>query len=278
MTAPVPADLAGLWRREVITAPGFRDETTRVLWLQTSTWYADIRVAADRPGPRSPDGFAAYSDAELLQLAKIQGFAGELSAGEGICLWRRDFDRQPSGPIPDEARYSFDGPDVMVEDGIHADYQEIWRRVAGGPYAAFRLDAPAGQGGLLVIAGEHLIEFRARAGAPLTGETLAAQVEARLAADDRPAAEELLDTRICYAVRTAAGWTTRLATHPWLEGRPLWTESEPRFAPADGGLHVAGEDGPAVWTLLDATVAGEALGRLVAGRPVHEPMSRLVEH
>jgi hypothetical protein len=274
MTAPVPAELMGLWRREVIIAPGLRDETTQVFWLQTPTWYADIRVAADRPGPRSPAGFAGFRDAELLELAKIQGFAGELSAGGGICLWRRDLDRQPPGPIPDEARYGFDGPDVMIEDGVHADYQEIWRRVAGsdGPFAAFRLAEPEGRGGLLVIAGEHLIEFRARAGAPLAGESLAALVEARLAAGDRPGAENLLDTRIRYAVQTAVGWKTRLSTHPWLEERLLWPESAVWSDASRGDFQVAGEGGPEVWSLLDASVAGEALGRLLAGRRDREPV------
>ncbi|MBV9512212.1 MAG: hypothetical protein JO303_18230, partial [Caulobacteraceae bacterium] len=88
----VPAEVMGLWRREVITAPGFRDETTQVVWLQTPRWYADLRVKADRPGPRAPDGFAAYPDEALIALAGVQGFAGVLTASDGLCLWRRDLD------------------------------------------------------------------------------------------------------------------------------------------------------------------------------------------
>jgi hypothetical protein len=267
MTPPVPAELTGLWRREVITAPGLRDETTQVLWLQTRTWYADLRVPADRPGARAPAGFGAYADAELLELAKIQGFAGELSAGEGICLWRRDFDRQPPGPAPDEARYAFDGPDVMIEDGVHADYQEIWRREprSSGPLAAFRLLDPAAPGGLLVIAGDHLMEFLARPGPPLSGESLAELVQARLAADDRAGAEALLGARIRYAVRDGAGWRTALASHPWLEGRPMWSAGGLSYDPANGRLQSSEDGRISTWALLDASVAGEELGRLLAG-------------
>ena len=69
----VPPALTGVWRREVLTAPGRRDDTTRVFWLQTRSWYADIRVKADRP-LRAAAGFADYDDAELVKLAASQGF------------------------------------------------------------------------------------------------------------------------------------------------------------------------------------------------------------
>jgi hypothetical protein len=253
----------------VITAPGFRDETTQVLWLQTRTWYADLRVPADRPGPRTPAGFGAYAAAELLELAKIQGFAGELSAGEGICLWRRDFDRQPPGPVPDEARYAFDGPDVMIEDGVHADYQEIWRRepASAGPFAAFRLVDPAKPGGLLVAAGDHLMEFLAHPGAALSGGTLAELVSARLAAGDRAGAEGLLETRIRYARRDGEGWRTRLSSHPWLEDKPMWPAGGLELDVAAGRLRTSEDGRVSAWGLLDADVAGEALRRLLTGAP-----------
>lgn len=265
MSPPVPPECTGLWRREVITAPGFRDETTQVLWLQTDTWYVDLRVPADRPPARGP-GFAGYSAAELCQLAKIQGFAGELAAIDGICLWRRDFDRQPPGPIPDEARCAVDG-DVMIEDGLHADYQEIWRREpgSGGPLAAFALAEPAGPGGLLVMAGDHLMAFRARSGSPLTGASLAELVEAELAADDRAAAEGLLDAEIRYAVREGEGWRVRLSSHPWREGELMWPSEGARFDAATGVLQVSDGDRTTIWRLLDANVPASALGRLVTG-------------
>jgi hypothetical protein len=262
MTAPVPPEYTGLWRREVITAPGFRDETTQVLWLQTRSWYVDLRVPADRPPARGGAGFADYDAAELLALGQIQGFAGELAAADGICLWRRDLDRQPPGPLPDEARCAVDG-DVMIEDGVHADYQEIWRRVSGseGPFAAFGLADPAGADGLLVLACDHMMEFRARSGAPLTGASLTEQVERRLSAGDRAAAEELLATRIRYAARDGGTWRVRLSSHPWLEGRPIWSVAS--FDPATGRLQTTDEDQTSGWRLLDASLPAADLGRLI---------------
>jgi hypothetical protein len=269
MTSPVPPEYTGLWCREVITAPGFRDETTQVLWLQTASWYVDLRVPADRPGVRGAAGFADYSAAELAELGKIQGFAGELAAADGICLWRRDFDRQPPGPIPDEARCAVED-DVMIEDGLHADYQEIWRRVAGseGPLAAFSLAEPAGPGGLLVMAGDHLMEFRARSGPALVGASLGELVEARLSAGDRAGAEGLLETQIRYAVRQGEGWRVRLSSHPWREGRLMWPAGGARFDAASGRLQVWEGEGTSLWRLLDANVPREALGRLIAGAQI----------
>lgn len=260
--SPVPAPLRGLWRREVITAPGFRDETTKVLWLQTASWYADIRVPADRPGARGA-GFGGYSDAELVSLARIQGFAGELSATDDVCFWRRDLDHQPAGPIPDEARYTVDG-DVMVEDGIHADYQEIWRREpgAGGGFAAFRRE---GGGGLMVLAGKHLLEFVARPGSAPEGPSLANLLEQALAAGDRAGAEALLATRIRYARAEGGGWWVELSSLPWLEGQPMWSGSALAFDPAAGRLHVEGPDGPERWTLIDASRPAEAIGPWLTG-------------
>jgi hypothetical protein len=212
---------------------------------------------------------AAFSDCtegELVTLAKIEGFAGQLAVADGVCLWRRDYDRQPPGPAPDEASCLVDG-EVMVEDGLHADYQEIWRRVPGsaGPLAAFALDEPGGPGGLLVVAGDHLMEFRARAGPPLVGASLAELVEARLAAGDRLGAENLLDAQIRYAGREGDGWRVRLSSHPWREGRLMWPAGGARFDPAIGRLQAWDGERTTNWRLLDADVSGAELGRLVAG-------------
>ena len=273
----VPPDHRGLWRREVITAPGFRDETTRVLWLQTRTWYVDLRVPADRPAARGGDGFAAYDEAELMALARIQGFAGELAARDGVCLWRRDLDHQPANGPPDEARCAVEG-DLMVEDGLHADYQEIWRREpdSAEPLAAFRLDG--GQSaGLLVVGGRRMMEFVARPGPAPVGAALVELVGAELAQGRRAAAEALLATRIRYAEREACGrWVTQLSSLPWLEGRPMWPQDTLRFDPAAGVLEGGAGEARAVWTLTDRPDPAESLADLFSVLPQIAP--RADEH
>ncbi|CAN5541850.1 hypothetical protein BH10PSE5_BH10PSE5_00760 [soil metagenome] len=241
MSAHVPPELTGLWRREVITTPkGYRDETTRVLWLQTRSWYADIRVKADRPKREGATGFADYTDAELVQMAAVQGFAGELSATGNVCLWRRDLDYQPPNDSVDEATFAVkDG--VMIEDGIHSEYQEIWRHQAPSatPLAAYSL---AGETkGLLVIAGDYFLEIRDRATPLAPAESLTAYVTEALAKGERDAAVAALSMRICHGQLEGASRRVTLSSYPWLEGTDL------------------GEVDPAEWTLIDCDVPAPAL-------------------
>lgn len=221
----VPSELTGVWRREVITTPaGFRDETTTVLWLQTDTWYADIRVKADRPIHPGATSFADYSNAELLALAATQGFAGELTAHDGVCLWRRDLDYQPPSSEPDEATFAIDG-EVMIEDGIHSAYQEIWRREPG---STGLLQAWRRENGLRVRAGAFFMEILDRDLPLPPGASLGAIVEAALAAGDRSTAIDALAMRISFGtIETDGAWRVTLSTWPWTEGQTLpagdWT-------------------------------------------------------
>ena len=240
MSAHVPPELTGLWRREVITTPaGYRDETTAVLWLQTRSWYADIRIEADRPKREGAAGFADYTDAELIQMAAVQGFAGELTATGNVCLWRRDLDYQPPNDTADEATFAVkDG--VMIEDGIHSAYQEIWRQEAPGatPLAAYSLASEAK--GLLVIAGDYFLEIRDRATPLAPAESLTAYVTEALATGKRDAAIAALSMRICHGKISGSARTVTLSSYPWLEGADL--------GPVD----------PAEWTLIDRDVAAPA--------------------
>lgn len=240
MTGFVPPELTGLWRREVITTPaGDRDETTQVLWLQSRSWYADIRLPADRPSRPDARSFADYADAELIGLAAMQGFAGELTAQDGICLWRRDLDFQPPSPDPDEAAYVIDG-EVMIEDGIHSEYQEIWRREAGSttPLSAWRLAGD--RAGLLIVGGSHFLEILDRPAPLPAGDSLAAIVTEALTAGDRVAAESALSMRICYGRIEAGAGRILLSTFPWLEGQ-VWSRDDERS-----------------WSLIDSTEPGLA--------------------
>jgi hypothetical protein len=257
MTAFVPPELTGLWRREVITTPaGYRDETTRVLWLQTRSWYADLRVRADRPARPEATGFADYTDAELVQLAAVQGFAGQLTAQDGVCLWRRDFDYQPPSDDLDEARFGVEG-EVMIEDGIHADYQEIWRREPQSltPLAAFQLTDDAarpGASGLLVVAGDHFMEIHNRQTPLPHGRKLAEVVADALDAGERDEAVAALSMRISLGQIDAGPWTVTLSSYPWLEGRPLWSDGEAHFDTAGGTFTIGTASARQVWSLIDA--------------------------
>lgn len=243
MSAKVPAPLTGVWRREQITQPGgYLDDTSRVFWVQSDSWYGDIRLKIDVP--RRPDArsFADFSDAELIALAQTEGFAGQLTVTPELCAWRRDMDFQPPGPIPDEGTWNLQG-DVLIEGGVHTPYEEIWRLEpqSQGLRAAFACEDGKG---LLIMAGDHFLMIADRAQALPPGEPLPALVRAALAAGDRDAACALLDMPICYG-RIGAGWQVVHAAQPWREGRPLW--ASPRFFPARGVI----EAGDEIWSLLE---------------------------
>ncbi|WP_374576156.1 hypothetical protein [Phenylobacterium sp.] len=260
MTEHVDPALTGVWRREVITTPsGYRDETTRVFWLQTRSWYADIRVPAARPGRPQGAGLADYTAEELVELAAMQGFAGELSADATICRWRRDVDFQPPSPSPDEGTWELDG-EVMIERGIHADYEEIWRLQpqSRGALIAFELagDAAApGRKGLLVIAGDHFLSIQGRVSPLPVGETLKEIVEAALARGDLEAAHAALSMPIAYGriAGAAAPWQVTLSTWPWLEGQSLWPAGAASFDQSAQTLRLSGSDLDQAWRLLDSS-------------------------
>jgi hypothetical protein len=264
MTAFVPSNLTGLWRREVITTPaGYRDETTKVFWLQTRSWYADLRVRADRPVRAAASSFADYTDIELIQLASVQGFAGQLTAANGVCLWRRDLDYQPPSSEPDEARFAVAGQ-VMIEDGIHSDYQEIWRRegMSLAPLVAFSLTedtARPGRSGLLVVAGDHFLEIQDRDTPLPAGEKLVGIVTAALAAGRRDDAIAALSMRICCGRINAGRWTVTLSSLPWLEGREPWHGEAVAADMTAGTLRRRTPAGEQFWTVVDSTIDGSDL-------------------
>ncbi len=267
MTSFVPPELSGVWRREVITTPsGHRDADTQVLWLQTRSWYADIRVRADRPVRDGARGFEDYSDGELLELARVQGFAGQLSAHDGVCLWRRDIDYQPPSPEPDEATYSI-ARDVMVEDGIHSDYQEIWRREprSDTPLVALRLVMDStcqGREGLLAVAGDHFIDIRGRAATIPKGADLGAIIAAALKSGRRKDAIAALSLRISYGRIDTGAWTVATSSFPWLERRELWAGGAVHLEPDGRELTYEALDERQTWTLIDSSASAHTLDSL----------------
>jgi len=266
MTNPIPAAATGLWRRQLITLPdGRRDTTTQVLWLQTHHLFADLRVPADRPVMAEATGFADYSSTALVQLAAMQGFAGSFEIEGETCRWHRELDYQPPGGPPDEAYFRIEG-DILVETGIHAAYEEIWQRETPplANLAAFRLVPGAAKArGLLVLAGDHFIAVEERR-PPLPA---AASLAELLAAADGPARiEEQLGMLIAYGRVSGAGgspWRIGLSTFPWLEGQSLAADGV-CFDPATGILIMQDPAGQRRWQLVEASCAADRMGALLA--------------
>lgn len=228
-TAPtVPPALCGLWRRVVLESPGApADTTTRVFWLQTPTLYVDLRVPSSRSLGVPRCALSAMDDRQLAELAQQSGFAGQAFLEGDVCRWRRDVDFQPPTGVPDEGRLEIDG-DVIVEDGVHAAYREVWQRVedSTGDWLARRWTAddgtPGGRECFLVAGGTWFLYARARGGAPLPHATsLGALAQSR--GLDRTALGALLDFEISLGRRAGdvAAWRIELSTLPAREGAAL---------------------------------------------------------
>lgn len=151
---PVPERYCGVWQRTLLETPQGRDTTTRVHWLQTERWHADLRVPED-VDPGTPDG-----------RMQLQGFCGltQITAGTGgqpdVCTWHRLWDIQPPRSTPDAGYMVFETPDRLIETGVHGQYLEVWERLPGtdGPFGVeCRPD-----GSLLLQAGACTMTVHAR--------------------------------------------------------------------------------------------------------------------
>lgn len=253
MTLSVPAEIRGLWRRKsMVWADGRTDTTTQVLWLQTASLFADLRVPADRPSSACRSGFGDYTDAELARLAAMYGFAGVLDVEGASCRWHHALDFHPPGGPADEARYALDG-DILIETGIDAAYEEIWERQTpvDAPLAAFRLAEDSlhpGRGGIFVLAGDYFLTIEGRPNALPEAASLADLIERDLAEGARERAVGRLGMRIAFG-RAGQDWPILLSTYPWLEGTPLFASGPPRFDPAAGTLEMTGSEATQLWRL-----------------------------
>lgn len=221
----VPTAAQGLWQRQVISAPGFRDETTKVVWLQTERWFVDLRIPKDIP-LIAAESLAEYSKDQLLKLAEVQAFAGTLKVRDDILNWTRLHDRHPPTGIPDEASCQIRGS-ILIENGIHAEYQEIWERLSPSqaPTDAFLLEIDGIHAGVMVRVADHLMEFVTTAGpAPLFAAN-PQNVWNELACGRRQNVERWLNGRVRYARRSPSGqWQTILSSLPWLVGKTFSLE------------------------------------------------------
>lgn len=224
----VPDRYRGVWARTLLEAPGVRDDRSFVRWLQTSVWHADLRiplmarpVTAQAPGAQPGQPLA-------LRLAAQQGFCGmtevrQQAAGE-VCTWHRLSDFQPAREAADAGVMVFDGPDRVIETGLHASYLEVWERLPGSTGRSIVLAGldETGQDNAerVLVAGRFLMRVRPRR-LVLSPDRETQPSLADVVARHPEIAREILDFEISYGVLDAGRWTIEHSTLPELEGRSL---------------------------------------------------------
>ncbi len=210
----VPADWRGLWRRLALErADGSGDTQSLVVWLQTATLYADLRIPSERPDFAGVAGFADLSRRQAAFLASQEGFAGALHGAGPRAHWQRRIDFAPLAGPPDEGHLHRTRR-MLVETGVHVSYVEHWWQ--DDPEAALDteilVDAPRK---IVVRAGAHFVFAEERRPAPPPPGTLVAAVAS---AAPGAALAALLDCEISLGTRSADGWRIARSTLPWREG------------------------------------------------------------
>lgn len=254
--APVPADYLGVWQRSLLETPVARDTTSRVLWLQTPRWHADLRIPAGRPDFSGVSCLAECDDAQLAWLATQQGFCGVTQVDGERCTWHRQMDIQPASGSRDTGRMHFDGERV-AETGIEADYLEIWERLpqSRGSAAALELVAessrPPDRPTWLLVAGDCFMFVRGRS----TRLPRAADLSS-LIAHARPDRKQLLawlDIEISFGHRNGpTPWNIEHSTLPFREGQCITCPGALR---RHGHQLVVEGNGTRRWMILDWALA-----------------------
>ncbi|MGV6847387.1 MAG: hypothetical protein ACWA5A_03300 [Marinibacterium sp.] len=240
-------DLQAHWQRLWLRAPGVEDTATRVHWMQYGPLYADLRVPADRPDLRGAHSLADLPADVLLSLMRAEGFAGTTTVENDTCTWKRGINWHGTPDGIDIGQLSFDGNGDLIEKGVHADYCELWRRLAAPTVAAMRVQGGR-LGGVLVLSQSRFVLGIGAPGAPASAPLIAA-----LQAGQIPAglADHFASVYVMGSWDGSAGMA-QLSTNPWNEGKTVLarTGSGFRFA----GIGFDGRD-----QICDLAIAGSTV-------------------
>ena len=142
-------DLQGHWQRDWIKAPDFEDATTRVHWLQSGAVFADLRIPLDRPDIAGLSCLAELDVPALRSLMTAEGFAGHITVERGNCTWHRRINWHGVPEQSDIGAMSFDDAGGLIEDGVLAEYRELWQAVPQPPLRSTKVSCGEMRGVLI---------------------------------------------------------------------------------------------------------------------------------
>jgi hypothetical protein len=221
--AHLPTWLWGEWSRDWILRGKLKSSTLDVHYLQTPTYFADIRIPKQRFGLSAVQSFADLTDQQLRLLAGQNGFAGRTTLAGNVATWSDEIAFQPSDGAPDSGRLERRPPNRMHEIGVDGSYTESWRRLSDGTgqYLVIRVERSGRLLRSLVVVGNRFLYVRNRAKDLPTASSLEALIETTKAAR-----EQIVDYLDCeFSVGRVRGgsvsWEIQQSTLPWREGHHL---------------------------------------------------------
>ena len=266
-TAAVPAWLRGVWTREWIQMGRAKSNTLDVHYLQTPTFFADIRIPKDRPRFPNAKSFADLTDQQLRLLAGQNGFTGLTTTSGAVTTWNHDIQFQPSDGAADRGRLQRIATARMQEHGLDGSYVESWKSMTGGNehFLVIRVQHAGRLLRTLVVVGNQFAYARNRAGDLPAAASFDALIDSTRAS--RAQIEGYLDCEFSVG-RVRGGsvpWEIEQSTLPWREARHLDFVDE--IAPIQGGVGLAPRaGGDDEWTVPINTLDAREIGELFGGK------------
>ena len=223
VSSNLPSWLPGVWVREWIERKGARTDLFDVHYLQTPTFFGDVRLPRGRPAFSKAQSFADLTDYELLELAKQRGFTGTTTVAGALATWHHEIDFQPPDTEADIGRLERIDDSHMYEHALDSSYIESWRSIDGGEgrFLAVRVERSGRLDRVLLVVGDHFMYVRNRERDLPVAESLDSLIATTRAT--RAQIVEFLDCEFS-AGRVRGGarpWEIQRSTLPWREGRHL---------------------------------------------------------
>jgi hypothetical protein len=214
-------ELHGLWRRDWLRAEGVDDSTTRVFWGQSGTHFVDVRAPLERPNLKGMKCFAELDASCLLRLMESEGFAGNIDLTADICTWHREINWHGHTQSIHAGRLWFsEQSDILIEDGIHGQYREQWRKQPAQMFTAKNITLQALSGVLLISdslfllgIGDERAESSEKLKRSLSNDIIPTEAKAYFASE------------YCIGHWDGKSGVVELSTNPFHQGHPVLDKS-----------------------------------------------------
>ena len=224
--APIPQLpnwMWGEWSRDWIQKREVKSNTLQVHYLQTPTYFADIRIPKDRRRISTAKSFADLTDQQLRLLGRQNGFTGRTTMEGAVATWHHDIDFQPTDGAADVGRLQRIPPDRMHEHGLDGSYIESWRSMTDGKgrFLVIRVEHAGRLLRTLVVIGNQFLYVRNRAKDLPMSASFDALIEATNASREQIAEYLNCEFSVGRVRGGSVSWEIEQSTLPWREGRRL---------------------------------------------------------